>query len=415
LSKARKKIFYVNNTDWALYNFRLPVLRALSELGYETGAVNSRGPFWDKVSGIDHLIPLKHYRRNINPVADLLLIRELKAVFRRHKPDVVHFFTIKPVIFGSFAAKLARVPSIVHTIPGLGSVFSQEDFKTRVLKNLVVIPLYRMICGFSDFVFFQNQDDRALFIQKGIVSPAKSAVIAGSGVDTGFFAPDSVNRTALDHLRKELKLTEQHVVVSLISRMIYAKGIVEYFEAARHIKSVHPEVVFLLVGPTDPNNSSAIPRQHLREWDSQGTISYLGRRSDIRELLALSDLVVLPSYYGEGIPRILLEAASMGKPIVTTDAPGCRDVVEENQTGLLVKPKNVGQLIEAMQALIRDNSLRQRFGARARAIATASYDIRNIVETSRTKYEELLQANARNPGRSPERRPFLKSKPDKTE
>ena len=209
-------------------------------------------------------------------------------------------------------------------------------------------------------------------------------------MDTTFFTPCDVNTSNIHYLRKELALTPENVVIIMISRMLHAKGVAEYVAAARQTKTLHPQAVFLLVGPSDPHNPSAVPLAQLEAWSAAGDVRYCGRRDDIKDLLALSDLVVFPSYYREGIPKVLLEAAAMAKPIITTDIPGCRDVVTHNRTGLLVPPRDIPQLSEAMSTLLLDPQLRTRLGAAARIRITTRFDISYVVEKTASKYSELL-------------------------
>ncbi len=390
LGNPKIRILYVTNTDWGLYNFRLPVLKALRERGFEASAAAAKGAFWDKIEGLDYLVELRHYRKSIRPSRDMLLLKEIRALLLDHQPDIVHFFSIKPVIFGGLLAALARIPVVVHTVSGLGSLFSLDTIGTTFLRNCLVNPLYRLVGSFSDFIFFQNREDRDSFIRSKIITPSKSGLVPGSGVDTALFSPQAVDGERLEALRAELKVQPEDPVVLLVSRMLFAKGVSEFVRAAGEIKKNLPCVHFFLVGPYDLENPSGIPIEQLQLWHREGVVTYLGRRSDVRDLLALSSAVVLPSYYREGIPKVLLEAASMGKPIVTTDTTGCREVVEHNKTGFLVRPRDPAQLAEAILRLIRDEGLRKRFGEAARLRAVSHYDLQRVIEITYRTYCDLL-------------------------
>lgn len=392
MGKPKIRILYVTNTDWGLYNFRLPILKALRERGFEASAASAWGTFWDKIEGLDCLVELRHYRKSIHPFQDMLLLKEIRALLLGYQPDIVHFFSIKPVIFGGLLAALAKIPVVVHTISGLGSLFSLDTIGTTFLRNCLVNPLYRLVGSFSDFIFFQNKEDREIFIRGKIITPSKSGLVPGSGVDTDLFSPQAVDGERLEALRAELKVRPEDPVALLVSRMLFAKGVAEFVRAAGEIKKNHPYVHFFLVGPHDLENPSGIPIDQLQLWHREGAVTYLGRRSDIRDLLALSSVVVLPSYYREGVPKVLLEAASMGKPIVTTDMAGCREVVEHNKTGFLVRPRDPAQLAEAILSLVRDEGLRKRFGEAARLRAVSRYDLQRVVEITYGTYCGLLSS-----------------------
>ncbi|MDD5454553.1 MAG: glycosyltransferase family 4 protein [Candidatus Ratteibacteria bacterium] len=390
--KKTRKIFYITNTDWGLFNFRLPVLKALKNSGYEVGAIAKKGQFWDKLkTDIDNLIPLNHYRKGINPIRDILMAKELISIFIKYKPDIVHLFTAKPIIYGAIAAKIARISIIIATIPGLGAVFAEQNAKIKFIRNFIVIPLYKIIGNLCNFMFFQNEDDRNFFIRRGIITGNKSDIIAGSGVDTIIFSPGKAAEQDIIKLKEKLELTSDNVVIILVSRMLYIKGIEEYVFAAKKVRDTYPKAIFLLVGPQDRENPSAISSGQLKKWTDSEYIRYLGKRDDIRNLLEISDIAVLPSHGGEGVPKFLLEAAAMGKAIVTTDVHGCKDIVKRDRTGILIKPKDSFRLTKAIITLIQDKSLREKLGANARELALKKFDIKYVINKSMSKYEELAK------------------------
>ncbi len=391
LRKTKVRILYVTNTDWALYNFRLAVLQALRQRGFEVSAAAAKGAFWSKIRGLDRRVELRHYRKSVRPMSDVRLIKEIRTVLLEEQPDIVHFFSIKPTILGGLMARTLRVPIVVHTIAGMGSLFSMEGWGAKLLRVLLVKPLYRLVGSLSDLIFFQNDDDRKSFLQQGMIPGSKAGLVPGSGVDTDYFSNQRVDPAQLERLRKELGIGREDTVVILVSRMLYHKGVGLFVAAAREIRSRHSGVRFILVGPHDLENPSGIPLERLQQWHREGFVSYLGRRPDVRELLALSDIVVLPSHYREGVPRVLLEAAAMGKPIVTTDMPGCRDAVQDRNTGLLVPPKDLAQLTLAIQTLIEDPELRNRFGEAARKLAEERFEIGRVIDITFQTYCELLR------------------------
>ncbi|HOV86763.1 MAG TPA: glycosyltransferase family 4 protein [Syntrophobacteraceae bacterium] len=391
LRNAKIKVLYVTNTDWGLYNFRLAVLQALRERNFEVSAAAAKGAFWSKVRGLDRLVELRHYRKSVHPMSDIRLVKEIRTLLLEEQPDIVHFFSIKPTILGGLMARPLGVPIVVHTIAGRGSLFSMEGWGAKLLRVLMVNPLYRLVGALSDLIFFQNDDDRKGFLQQGMIPGSKAGLVPGSGVDTDYFSSKRVDPAKLDRLRKELGIGREATVVTLISRMLYDKGIGLFVAAAREIRNRNSMVRFVLVGPHDLENPSGIPLERLEEWNREGIVSYLGRRPDVRELLALSDIVTLPSHYREGVPRVLLEAAAMGKPVVTTDMPGCRDAVQDRKTGLLVPPKDPVQLTRAIQTLIEDPELRDRFGQAARKLAEDRFEIGRVIDITFRTYCDLLR------------------------
>lgn len=307
-----------------------------------------------------HDIPLR--RTGMNPAADLLSLAALWRLMRRVRPHYTLGYTIKPVIYGSLAAWLARVPRRYALITGLGYAFQGEGQSGRKLLRSIAQELYRLGLGKTHATFFQNPDDEALFRELGILSPAQvSHVVNGSGVD-------------LDRYRFAPPPAATHFL--LIARLLGDKGVREYAAAAARLRAAHPECVFSLAGWID-DNPDAISEGELQEWISSGAIQYLGRLSDVRPAIAACGVYVLPSYR-EGTPRTVLEAMAMGRAIITTDAPGCRQTVEEGGNGHLVPPRSVDGLMQAMEALRQAPARVQAMGRRSRAIAEEKYDVHKI-------------------------------------
>ena len=309
-----------------------------------------------------HDIPLR--RTGLNPVADTRTLFSLWRLMRRLRPARVLGYTIKPVIYGSLAALLAGVPHRFALITGLGYAFtgSPDDRGRRALLRKLVQGMYRAALRTTGKVFFQNPDDRALFQSLGILSPtARTCVVNGSGVDVRQFA--------------SVALPEEPRFL-LIARLLGDKGVREYAEAARRVRLRHPGARFALAGWID-DNPDAITQGELDSWIADGTIDFLGRLADVRPALAACRVYVLPSYR-EGTPRTVLEAMAMGRPIITTDAPGCRETVVPGENGLLVPAQSVETLEEAMLRFVGDPSLATRMGMRSRRIAEEKYDVRKV-------------------------------------
>ncbi len=306
-----------------------------------------------------HSIPM--LRTGTSPVRDMQTFWALFRLMRRVQPRYVMGYTIKPVIYGSLAAWLAGVPRRFALITGLGYAFQGEGQRGRL--QALVQRLYTVALSRVGLVFFQNPDDEALFRQRGILAAdTPSYVVNGSGVDVGSFAMVPMPPGPLRFL--------------LIARLLGDKGVREYAQAAQRVRAVYPSVTFAMVGWLD-TNPDAVTQQELDAWVAQGTVEFLGRLSDVRPAIAACSVYVLPSYR-EGTPRTVLEAMAMGRAIVTTDAPGCRETVVDGDNGFLVPVKSVDALEQAMLKFINDPALAARMGLRARHIAEEKYDVHKV-------------------------------------
>lgn len=350
----------------SLVNFRGPLIAALQAKGVEVCVAAPDLPAASATCAVlesrgvtVHSVPM--VRTGTNPIADLRTLLALWRLMRRVRPDVVMGYTIKPVIYGSLAAWLADVPRRFALITGLGYTF-QGDGHRGPLRSLVK-RLYSLALSRVDLVFFQNPDDHTLFLQRGILSRStRSFVVNGSGVDVSNFSA-----TLLPH---------GHTRFLLIARLLGDKGVREYAEAARILRRANPEVTCALVGWLD-SNPDAIRQSELDGWIADGSIEFLGRLDDVRPAIANCSVYVLPSYR-EGTPRTVLEAMAMGRPVITTDAPGCRETVVNGDNGYLVPVRSIDELVSAMQRFIDDPGLTSRMGGRARQIAEEKYDVHKV-------------------------------------
>ena len=383
------KIALVSNTDFSLYNFRMGIIEVLLKKGYSVHIVCPYGRYVEKLKkkGV-HYSPIDVDRKGTNPIKDLKLLWQLYRIFKREKFDVVHSFTIKPNIYGNIAAKLAEVPVIINSVTGLGYVFTEKGLRNNVL-GWIVVGLYKIAFKFSSKVIFLNIDDLELFKRYKIINKDKAVLIKSEGVNTEKFSPQNINKTGIENLYNELKISQHRpsAIVTLITRLIWHKGIREFVEAARILKGKYPDTLFLLVGPIDKGNPAAVSKDYIEKAEKGGVVKYIGSRDDIRETLYISDVVTLPSYR-EGIPKVLLEAMSMEKPIITTDTTGCREVVEEGKNGFLVPAKNSKALAEAIERLIENKELRKRFGKYGREKVLREFDERIVVKKTIKVYEE---------------------------
>ena len=351
----------------SLITFRGHLINELVEQGHEV--IACAGGKADDVAlklaniGVNyHAVRMR--RTGTSPLADLLLLASLVRLFRAIKPEIILGYTIKPVIYGSLAAYVAKVPRIFSMITGLGYAFSEADLRSRTIGRIVQV-LYRSVLHTNERILFQNPDDRRLFLDKELIKEEQSFLINGSGVDVDEFFPDPFPKT---------------VSFLLIARLIRDKGIVEYVEAAEALRRKYPEVRFRLVGMYD-DNPTAISKEEVAGWVENGSIEFLGSMDDVRPALAECSVFVLPSFYREGIPRTLLEALAAGRPVITTNAPGCRETVDEGRNGYLVPLRDVESLILAMETFIKNPESIPEMGQRSRQIALEKYDVRKVTAT----------------------------------
>ncbi len=366
-----KAIVFNSNTDYNLYLFRFGLMKEMQKKGWTVYALCPSGEYVDDIiaSGFVHL-PITIDRKGLNPFRDLIYCIQLAGIFLKIKPTVVHSFTIKPNIYSNIAGFIARVPIQVNSVTGLGYIFIGNSFLKIILRN-IAITMYRCAFLFSNTVIFQNKDDYSLFTKTyRIVSPLKAVVIQGSGVDTAFFSPDTVDLKRLVDLRERFQISQGQIVISMIGRMLWDKGVSEFVEAAKLIKATHPDAFFLMVGRCDEGNPMAVPEKYLLK--NSPHITWIGHQRDIKHILALSSIVVLPSYR-EGLPKILLEAMAMAKPIITTNAEGCRDAIEHEKNGVQVEVRDVENLMHAIKSLVVSEEKRILYGARGRQIVCKKF------------------------------------------
>jgi glycosyltransferase involved in cell wall biosynthesis len=328
--------------------------------------------------------PLK---RRVNPPADLRTLVSLTCLFRRHRPDIVHSFDTKPCALARLAARFAGVPVVVGTLPGLGSLYVNDGIATRATR-FIYEWLQRIACHRADLTIFQNHEDAREFLDRGIVPAGRSTVVPGSGVNTDFFDPTKISKPERDQVRTELRVHSDALLITMVSRLIRSKGVLEFAAAAEQVHELHPEVKFLIVGPEDNESLDRLTSSELAQITQ--FVTWTGVRNDICAVLAASDIFVLPSFLREGIPRVLLEAASLGLPIVTTDSPGCNEVVEHGVNGFLVPIRDQAALAQAIVRLVENPEMRRRFGQASRQRAVAHFDLSRIASQIRSIYRQLL-------------------------
>jgi glycosyltransferase involved in cell wall biosynthesis len=374
------KILLFANTEWYLYNFRLALARALQGAGADVVLVSPAGPYGARLQEAGfRWIALPMERRSLNPLRELRLLLHLARLYRRERPDVVHHFTIKSVVYGSLAARLTSVERRINAVAGMGYVFTSRAPRARMLRPFVRMLVRAALGGAQTRLILQNHDDLADFAQAGLIDPGRVRLIRGSGVNTDRFRPRNTPRQNDDVLR-----------VLLAARLLWDKGIQEYVDAARQLKAEGLQIEFLLAGEPDLGNPAALPAATLQAWSTEGLITALGHVDDMPSWLHRADLAVLPSYYREGVPKSLIEAAACGLPIIATDAPGCREIVAHGVNGLLVPCRDARALAAAIRFMYENPSERIRMGAAGRAKALREFDEKLVLADTLAVYRELM-------------------------
>lgn len=377
----KQKVILLSNTDWYLFNFRLPLAKMLRDRGFDVVLLSPEGSYGPKLRELGFrwdVMPME--RRSLNPWRELGLVLWLARFFKREEPLLVHGFTIKGAVYGSFAARLAGVPIRVNAIDGLGYVFTSQQLRARMLRPLVRNVMRSAFKGKRSVVILQNSDDIALFSRWRIATDESLRLIKGAGVDLARYRP---------HERCALQAAEP-LRILLAARLIREKGIGEYIEASRMLKGEGRSVVFLLAGSPDDGNPAAIRRSQIEQWAREGLVVWLGHVGDMPALLADVDVVVLPSYYREGLPTTLIEGAACALPLITTDSPGCREVVSHNGgDGIRIPVRDANALADAIRLLDDDREFGVKLGLAAREKALKEFDEFIVLNKMLAVYNEL--------------------------
>jgi glycosyltransferase involved in cell wall biosynthesis len=366
-----KKVAIVINTSWNIFNFRMGLIRALQKEGMEVYAIAPQDSYSARLQEAGcHFVPVAMQGSAANPLVEAGVFRELFAAYRKVKPDLLLHYTIKPNLYGSVAAHMLGIPCI-NNVSGLGTVFLNNTLVAKVARKL-----YRFAFRFPKKVFFQNPDDQRLFLKFGIVNPAITEVIPGSGVNTSYFMPNGRHQGP-------------DFTFLVISRLLYDKGLVEFAEAVRLLKSKGVRARFQLLGAADPGHRRGIPLAVLQQWIDEELVEYLGTTDQVLTAIHKADCVVLPSYR-EGTPRTLLEAASAAKPIVTTDVPGCNNVVQDGYNGFLCQVRSAADLAAKMEKMLQlEEGHRLEMGRNSRKIAVERFDEQLVIDRYLAAIREL--------------------------
>ena len=379
MSRSRKaKILFLVTEDWYFFSHRLPVARAARDAGMQVVVATNVTHNGDAIRDEGfHLFPLRLRRHSLNPFHEVLTLIELFRLYRQEQPDLVHHVAMKPVLYGSFIAWLLGIPVAVNALAGLGFVFTSSMWRARILYPFVCFGLRFLLNRVNGKVIVQNPDDLRALEKAAHVSHERMKIIPGSGVDT-------------DHLLALPEPTSTPITVAMVARMLIDKGVLDLIEAARLLRSQGIALRVLLFGMPDSENPTSIPETQLETWTAEGVAEWRGFEEDVRRIWQEAHIAVLPSYR-EGLPKSLLEAAACGRPVITTDAPGCREVVRSNETGLLFQPGDVEALANAMARLATDASLRTSLGKQGRIFVEESFSERLVVKQTMTLYHDLLE------------------------
>lgn len=372
------KLLYVVNIPRFFITHRLPLALAAQRAGYEVHVATSDADTENvaaiKAAGLPyHPLPLSQH--GTHPLQEWRTLMALWELYIRLKPELVHHVSIKPVLYGGLVAPLSPVRGVVHALSGLGYLFTDEGAKARVLRVLLA-PLLRLaLDGRRKRVIFQNFDDRALLVKRRLVHFGNTVLIRGSGVDTDVFAP-----TPYPY--------DTPPLVLFAGRLLWQKGVREFVEAARVLRG---RARFVIVGYPEPTSPYAVPLETLQAWDAAGDIAWWGKRDDMPAVLAQASVVCLPSTYGEGVPKILIEAAACARPLVATDVAGCREIVHDDVNGLLVPPRNSDALAQAIGALLDDPPRAARMGQAGRRLVEQEFALELVVQQTLAVYQTLLE------------------------
>lgn len=374
------RLLIVVNVSWFFVMHRLPIALMAREHGVDVHIACGEGPGAEDI--VAHgfpFHPLPMTREPLAPFKDLRTIAALTQLYRKLQPDIVHHVTLKPVIYGSIAARLARVPAVMNAFAGLGYTFVADSIPGRIRRTIIQRLLAAALRLPRQTVVFENHDDRALLTSVGAAPSDRSVVISGIGVDTEEFS-----------FREE---SPGPPCVLFASRMLREKGVEHFVTAARRIKAGGGNARFVLVGTPDPYNPGSISEAQLKEWADTGIVEWHGFRKDMPEVIRQSHIVCLPTFYREGVPRILLEGAACGRALVATDMPGCRDIVRDGVNGLLIRPRDTDELEQALRRLIENPAYRQQLGRAGRRIVEQEFALPKVLDEFWQLYGALRVEN----------------------
>jgi glycosyltransferase involved in cell wall biosynthesis len=371
------KLLFLVTEDWYFVSHRLPLAVAAREQGFDVAVATRVRDAGDTIRNAGlRLIPVDFERASLSPLSETKTIGQLISIYRREKPDIVHHVALKPVLYGAIAARVAGTPAVVNAIMGLGFVFSSNSTKARLLRPVVQQLLKSALSRSGSRTIVQNADDLAFLGRNRIATPGTVRLIPGSGVDVELYT--------------KAPPPEGVPTVILPARLIRPKGVVEFVEAARRLLAEGCRARFVLCGAPDPSNPASLSDAEINSFVASGVVENWGWRADMPSVLASANIICLPTYYGEGVPKSLIEAAASGRAIVTTDTPGCRDIVKHGVNGWLVPPRDVEALARALREAITQPDVARGCGERGRALVKNGFSLQDIIGQTLAAYDELL-------------------------
>jgi len=373
-----RTLLFLVTEDWYFVLHRLPLAQAAARAGYRVMIATQLGEHGPLLRQQGYtVIPMEWRRSSMNPLTAWREIRQIRSIYRRYQPDLVHHIALKPSLYGSIAARWSGTAPVVNNLAGLGQAFSSQGFMAAGIRLGLKAAFRLLFRGRHSCTIVENTDDQAFLVDEIGVPPGQAILIRGIGVDERRFTCS------------ELPTLPPPAIV-MVSRLLWPKGVGELVEAGRILTARGVRQVIRLVGKPDEASRLSVPETQLRDWHTRGLIEWLGYQDDVPAIWREALIAVLPSYYREGIPRSLLEAAACGRPVVTTDMPGCREIVEQGVNGLLVPPRNPGALADALQQLLQSPALCARMGEAGRAMVLEHFTERQVVDQTLDVYRRLL-------------------------
>lgn len=377
MTDVRPRLLFLITEDWTFWEIRRDLARIAKDAGYDVLVATRVTEHADRIQNEGfQLIPISMRRRSRNPFRELMTFIEVVRLYCRTRPKIVHHVAMKPIIYGSLAAWMTRIPVVINVFAGLGYAYTDRPRRVSVVRAMMRMALKIAVRGSRSMVVFQNRDDQELLARARIVTTSHVRLIAGSGVDITRFSPGG---TPADP-----------PIVMLVGRMLWDKGVGEFVEAALLLKKKSVRARFVLVGRCDQDNPSAIEEEQLNRWAQEHSIEWWGHREDLPAVFGVATLVVLPSYR-EGLPKVMLEAAACGKAMIATDVPGCRDVIQHRKTGLLVPVRDPPALADAVHTLLENQELRVALGVAARDFVRREHSTERIGRQYLDLYQECLR------------------------
>jgi len=375
---SSKKICYLVTEDWYFLSHRLQLAKAAQRDGYDVYVITriSKGKNLIESEGIK-LIPIDMNRHGKNIINEILLIIRINKIYKSINPDIVHHIALKPILYGSLASIFLKVPKIVNTVAGLGYIFKSRSLGDRIISTIIKYLLKLSVYFKSPEFITQNPEDSDFLVRNNITKNNNIHLIRGSGVEPELYKPAQYDR--------------EIPTILFASRLLWSKGVKDYVSAAEIIRNKNIPSVFLLAGDPDPENPDSVSMLQLNEWNNSGVISYIGQQNNMPELLSEIDIVCLPTYYGEGVPKILIEAASCAIPLITTDIAGCREIVEHGINGYLVPERDPVAIATMIETLLLDVDLRKKMGSEGRRIVKEGFSIDKVNAGTIKIYNNLLR------------------------